>query len=330
MMPVRRFRPGHDAIGVVCPSHSIVEFPRRLERAASFLAQATGSAVRFGAQALEREGRLSGDADARTRDLESMLLDEAVGMVLSGTGGYNSIDVALRLDVDLFRAHPKPIVGQSDITALLLVLHDRTGCPTFHGPALLHDFGEADPLAWQAEDLLSCIAEDTRGRSLTDPPLISDAFQLWERDDALAPARRPPSARRSWGRSAAEGVLLGGNLDTLVAVAAAGLLPDTTGALVFFEAAFGDVEKVARDLTVLEARGVFSTAAGVVAALPYRVAGGDRVWDLALGVARRAGIPLLSGLSFGHTTPVMTLPIGAPARLDPVDCSLTLLAEVTR
>ncbi|MEU2720209.1 LD-carboxypeptidase [Streptomyces smyrnaeus] len=37
--------------------------------------------------------------------------------------------------------HPKPIVGVSDTSLLLNVITARTGMPTFHGPAVLWDWG---------------------------------------------------------------------------------------------------------------------------------------------------------------------------------------------
>ena len=54
-------------------------------------------------------------------DINFILLGEIVHRV-SGVG------------LDAFAARPKPVVGFSDITALLLALYHRTGAVTFHGP----------------------------------------------------------------------------------------------------------------------------------------------------------------------------------------------------
>jgi LD-carboxypeptidase N-terminal domain len=207
MQRVRAFVPGKDAVGVFCPSHSISQFPRRFERGLANLLASFSSPVKLAPGALGRFGRLSGDAAMRVTDLEALLRDPEVGLILCGTGGYNSIEVAMALDLDLFRATPKPIVGFSDATALLLDLYRRTSVVTFHGPALLPNFGEAAPLSWQAGELARMVvASPAVERPIGDPPQYSEAYQFWDRDDDGPPARVVPPKRRSFtdGRRAAD------------------------------------------------------------------------------------------------------------------------------
>lgn len=329
MIPVRRFRPGKDAIGIISPSDSIADFPRRTARAIAHLQKATGSEVRFGANARGRYGRLSGDAAARASDLNNMLRDEEIGLIITSTGGYNSLEVALETDLRLLSEYPKPIVGMSDATALLLDLHRRTGRVCFHGPSLLQNFGQAAAPDWQVAELLACVAGPTKGRSLPDPPGISTIFQFWDRDDEEQPQLVSVAPRRAWGQRPAEGPLVGGNLDTLVALAAARRVPDTKGALVFVEAAFGVIEKVQRDLIVLNEANLFAHAAGLIVGLPYCVANGERIFQLTEELAAIHRLPLIQGMSLGHTSPISVLPIGASARLDPHEASVALLEEVT-
>jgi muramoyltetrapeptide carboxypeptidase len=326
MRPVHAFAPGQ-AIGIFCPSHSVAEFPRRLQRGIAHLQQCFGARVKLAPNALGRFGKLSGDAAQRTADLEALLRDGEVGLIMCGTGGYASLDVALALDLDVFCAHPKPIVGFSDATALLLDLHRRSRFVTFHGPALLPSFGEAAPLPWQGADLARMTARANGARAVTNPPLVSDAFQFWDREDDDPPPREVPPALSGLGTRVATGPLLGGNLDTMVAVTAAGRMPDTAGAIVFWEAAFGEFEKVRRDLVALDSAGIFARAAGMVVGLPFRVDGGTGIFDLARELATLRNLPTLLGLSIGHTAPILTLPLGAMATLDPVAATLTIVEE---
>ncbi|MGJ5079304.1 S66 peptidase family protein [Bradyrhizobium sp. HKCCYLS3013] len=327
MRPVRAFVPAQDAIGVFCPSHSISEFPRRLDRGIAHLRETFGSVVKMAPHALGRLGRLSGDTAQRTSDLEALLRDPEVGLIMCGTGGYASLDVALALDLDLFCAHPKPIVGFSDATALLLDLHRRSGRVTFHGPALLPSFGEAAILPWQGADLLRMVTPAEGYRTVTNPPLLSETFQFWDRDDDTAPARQAPPGPRGFGTQVGRGPLIGGNLDTLVMMIAAGRMPDTSGAIVFWEAAFGQLEKVRRDLTALDLAGIFANAAGMVVGLPFCVDDGATILGLATELAARRRLPMLFGLSIGHTSPILTLPLGAMATLDPNAATLTIMED---
>ena len=54
--------------------------------------------------------------------------------------GYGSAQLLDRIDYDLIRAHPKIFIGYSDITAMHLAIHQRTGLVTFHGPVVLSRF----------------------------------------------------------------------------------------------------------------------------------------------------------------------------------------------
>jgi muramoyltetrapeptide carboxypeptidase LdcA involved in peptidoglycan recycling len=123
----------------------------------------------------------------------------------------------------------------------------------------------------------------------------------------------------------AAGPLIGGNLDTLVALAAAGRMPETAGAIVFWEAAYGECEKVQRDLVVLDCAQVFAKAAGMVVGLPYRVANANTISALVGDLSKRWELPTIFGLSIGHTSPIATLPIGAMATLDPTAATLTIM-----
>lgn len=329
MRPVRRFRPGVDAIGVFSPSDTIAGFPRRTQRGAQALAHLTGSEIVFAPNALGQNGRLSGSAEERLADLKALLIDPRIGLIMGTTGGYNSLDVAVRLEPELFAHHAKPIVGFSDTTFLLNDINRSTGHVTFHGPALLPNFGRAQPDKWQANALLRLVAGSTAGLELSEPDWLDTEFQFWDRDDDQLPEVAATPSRRSAGRGIAEGTLIGGNLDTLVALGAADRLPSFEGAIVFLEAAFCSIEKVSRDIGILEQRGLFSRASGVIIGLPFRVSDDDGLWPLARELAGRYNLPLLYGASIGHTCPIHVLPIGAPVRLDPSADCMTLLAEVT-
>ncbi|MEW7009918.1 S66 peptidase family protein [Lentilitoribacter sp. EG35] len=330
MIPVRRFNPGSDQIGVICPSDSIKAFPRRRARAVANLEKLTSSKLVFARHAMGALGKASGSARNRTQDLEEMLVDPSIGMIMAATGGYSTVDVVDQLDIDLVRAHAKPIIGFSDVTMLLNHIYERTGCITFHGPALLPNFGSAEPPIWQGEVTLSTMAKPTAGMYVKDPQFACDSFQFWDQDDDNVSPQKPVIARKSIGRKPVEGPLIGGNLDTLVAMAAARMLPESKGALIFIEAAFGFVEKAARDLKVLELGGFFNQANGLIVGIPFQIVGGERLQTIVEDLASSKGLSLLSGLSIGHTSPITIMPIGATARLDPEAGTLMLIEDVTR
>ena len=75
-------------------------------------------------------------------ELHRLALDERIHMVLMAVGGHNTNLLLSHLDFELLGCHPKIYCGHSDATALLVAMHARARMVTFHGPALLPQFGE--------------------------------------------------------------------------------------------------------------------------------------------------------------------------------------------
>ena len=75
----------------------------------------------------ERDLYFAGSASRRFRELEDMLLRADVKALIGVRGGYGSNYLLERLDFKKFSAHPKIILGCSDLTSLLTSILDSTG-----------------------------------------------------------------------------------------------------------------------------------------------------------------------------------------------------------
>src|SRR5688572_13019232 len=60
--------------------------------------------------------------------------DRSVKAVTPIRGGWGSSRLLPYLEYDVIRRNPKIVLCYSDITALLIAIHARTGLSTFHGP----------------------------------------------------------------------------------------------------------------------------------------------------------------------------------------------------
>ena len=112
----RPLRPG-DRVAVVSPSSpsNPDELTRGLARWAEHL-DVGGDPKPF-----SRSGFLAGDDNLRAGALRDALTDPAVRAVLIARGGHGALRVLEAHGDDLraaLRAHPKPVVGFSDVTAL--------------------------------------------------------------------------------------------------------------------------------------------------------------------------------------------------------------------
>src|SRR5262245_43232873 len=124
-----RVRAG-DVVGVIAPSGAVDE--TRL-RAGVEVLEGWGFRVVLGEGVLARDHYLAGSDDVRRVDLMRMLGDPAVRAVFCARGGYGSQRLLPGVDFGPLTAAPKPIVGYSDVTALLAATVTR-GVVAVHGP----------------------------------------------------------------------------------------------------------------------------------------------------------------------------------------------------
>jgi muramoyltetrapeptide carboxypeptidase len=293
-----------DTVGLITPS-SYVSDPDRLalaERTARYF----GLVPKFGKNVRKREGYLGGTVAERLEDLHGMFRDPEVKGVFAIRGGYGASQLLDLIDYELIRAHPKVFLGYSDITALHLAIHKLAGLVTFHGPVTLSRF---TPYT-QEHFRKALFSTEPMGR-VTNPP----------DSDPLRPAHTLRTVRP--GR--ARGPLMGGNLTLISTTMGTPYEIETAGEILFLEDVDEEPYSIDRMLTQLRLAGKLDAAAGVIfgecqdcrprefkPSYESTLSVGEVV-DEILG---RLRMPVLSGLTIGHTDDQLTLPLGVRAELD--------------
>ena len=84
----------------------------------------------------ERRAYLAGTADVRASAINRALTDPDIAALIAVRGGYGSAQLLPLLDPAQIRAARKPIIGYSDITALLTFVTLQCGLVSFHGTML--------------------------------------------------------------------------------------------------------------------------------------------------------------------------------------------------
>lgn len=313
----KALKPG-DTVGLITPSTAVTD-PEDLitvERTVRYF----GLVPKRGKNVAKRTGYLGGSIDERLEDLHAVFSDPAVKGVFAIRGGYGSGQLLPDIDYDLIKSNPKIFVGYSDITAMHLAIFRMTGMVTFHGPVPVSAFTDYTQAAYR-----KALFDTAPLGVLTNPPETNDL--------------RPKHMLRPVRPGKATGRLIGGNLSLIAATMGTPYEIDTRGRILFVEDIEEQPYSIDRMLTQLRLAGKLQQAAGIIfgecrdctprefqPAFPEGTFTTPEVVDRILGDVK---VPVLSGLTIGHTPDQLTLPIGVMAELDAGLGTLTITEAAT-
>lgn len=100
-----------------------------------------GFSVKLSKNIFDHERYLAGSDEDKLEELYRFFEDPEIDLIFNARGGYGTIRLINKINYDIIKNNPKPFVGFSDITALLLMFYKKTGIITYHGPMASSDFG---------------------------------------------------------------------------------------------------------------------------------------------------------------------------------------------
>ena len=316
-------------IGVFSPSSPIsATVPVRYERGKRYL-ESKGIRVKNGALYGKRDFYRSGSIRERADEFNALLHDDEVQILMAAIGGNNTNAILPYVDYEYFRAHPKPIVGYSDATALLLALYAKTGVTTYYGPALAASFGEFPPFVDLTFDYFDKIVLHPVSRPFTlpTPPYWTDEKLNWA-EQTRAKEQRP----NEWlcvRPGKVRGRLIGGNLNTMEGFFGTPYMPEIVdGDVLLIEDSLKDACVIERSFALLKNAGVFDKVGGILLGkheLYDDLGTGRKPYEVLLEVLGDGfDKPILADFDCCHTHPMLTLPIGATVTLDAEKKSMIL------
>jgi muramoyltetrapeptide carboxypeptidase len=298
----------HRRIDLVAPS-GYPHDPEAVHRALARL-RAQGHRIDNVEATGRRYQRFAGTDRERAADL-NRLADPSRALpdiVLAVRGGYGAVRILHGLDyAGLQRrltGQPVAIVGHSDFTAIQMALYAQAGLKSFGGPMLAGDFG--------AEHLNEAMLRHFWA-AISQPTLTVTA--------------RAPQAQTADVR----GTLWGGNLAVLTALVGTPYLPPVEGGILFVEDISEQPFRLERMFYQLHLAGILERQQALLVGTftgtqAYEYDNGYDLKTMIEQVRAIAGIPVITGLEFGHIPGLLTLPVGADAHLvaDEHGFSLTL------
>lgn len=273
-------------IGLYAPAGFATE-PAAVERAIERFEKA-GHRVIVDPTVTSRWQRFSAPDDERLAAVMRMAEDPRIDLAIAVRGGYGWSRLLARLDFARIATVPKRWLGHSDFTAFQLAALAAVGMVTFAGPLAAYDFGAETPSEFTLEHCWDLLAQS--------------------RHVARFPVGGP-------ARFDAEGTLWGGNLSLVAHLVGTRYFPRIDGGILFLEDVSEHPYRIERMLYQLHLAGVLGRQRAVLLGEfnGYEIGANDEGYDLAAMIehCRSAfGVPIFTGLPFGHRRDKLTLPVG--------------------
>jgi muramoyltetrapeptide carboxypeptidase len=287
----RALKPG-DTIGIAAPASPVSEGV--LYRGVGTL-EAHGFNVKLGAHVFEEYGFFAGTAEQRAADINALFADPEFDAILGAKGGYGTAGILDLIDYGAIAAHPKQLIGYSDITGLETAIWQKTGLITVNGAMLRSLSGEGG------------YTEENFFRGLTTLRPMG----------AIVPPEGELTAIRP-GKAA--GRIVGGNLTLIASLAGTPYELKGDGCILVLEEVHEKSYRIDRMLRQLYQNGLFSRIAGLAWGEFYECGtdeGDFTVDEVLRHWSKVCGKPALCGLPVGHRLEATAyLPIGAMAEIE--------------
>ena len=305
-----------DKVMIIAPSRGIRIIGQDCRDIARQRLESLGLEIVFAPNTTDDNWDYMGSAsiEKRVNDIHTAFKDKSVNGIMTMIGGANSNQLLPYLDYNLIKDNPKIFCGFSDITALHGAIHAKTGLVTYYGPHF-SSLGMKYGCDYTFEHFIKMLVTD--GKDDIKPSEIwSD--DLWFLDQEK---REFEANEGYWNihKGEAKGTIAGGNLCTFNLLLGSGYRPvfekDT---ILFIEDTEGaSLAEFERNLQALIYQPDFVNVNALVIG---RFQKGSKVTreglEFIINTKKELrDIPVLANVDFGHSAPLLTIPLGGHAIL---------------
>ncbi|WP_201594443.1 LD-carboxypeptidase [Psychrobacter vallis] len=257
--------------------------------------------------------RFAGTDSQRASDLQNIATGAiAAPKVLLGVrGGYGAMRLLPMVDWPtlgrIMKERGTILAGFSDVTAIQCALLAKGDMSSLAAPMLYSEFGKIKP------DQVTC---QQFAEALSNPNLTINI------QDASLTSPNLPNILSNTESKTLTGTIWGGNLSVVSALAGSEYLPRIDGGIVFLEDVGEQAYRIERMLYDLYLAGVFKGQQAIV----FGALSGagedsyDKRYDVATVIRQLhelTGLPIYSGMRFGHIGEKHSFPLGATCQIRP-------------
>lgn len=306
-----------DEIRIVAPARSlgIINHDQR-ETTIKTLAK-FGLKVSFGNNVEEKDIFSSSSIRSRVEDIRAAFEDKAVKGILTAIGGFSANQLLRYLDFNLIKRNPKVFCGYSDITALQNAILKKCGLVTYSGPHF-STFGMIKGNEYTIEYFKKCLMNNGSFDVLSSEQWSDDE---WYRDQE----HRTFKKNEGWivlQEGKCKGTIVGGNVCTFNLLHGTEYMPSLKNAILFVEDCVESEQTFIlnfdRDIQSIIHQPGFEQVRGIVIGRFESKSGMtlEKLRKIIQTKKELEHLPVIANVDFGHTTPMITFPIGGTVELE--------------
>lgn len=273
-----------DTIGIIALSGACDK--DKVEKSKSYF-ESLGYKVKLSKNIYDQVRYLAGDDDTKVDELHDFFKDPEIKLIMCARGGYGGIRLINKIKYNLIKKYSKPFCGFSDVTSLLLMITRHAGIVTYHSPMACYDF----------EGNVNEQTKQNFFRAIEGEPLTLYGKKVYK-------------------NGFAQGLLLGGNLSTVVSLCGQNFLPDEN--FIFFAEDLNEpvykIDKMFQQL--LNIKKFVKNCKGIVLGDFLNVDNEEWLEEYFEELSKKVQIPTIGGFLISHEGEKVTLPIGKYAQLN--------------
>ncbi|MCK4524810.1 MAG: LD-carboxypeptidase [Candidatus Andersenbacteria bacterium] len=305
-----------DKVRVIAPSQSMVIISEETRSIAAKRFRELGLELSFGKHIEEADEFVSASIESRIEDLHDAFRDPEIKAIFTVIGGFNSNQLLQYIDWNLIKNNPKIFCGFSDITILNNAIYAKTGMVTYSGPHY-STFGQKLHFDYTLDYVKKCLFKDESFKVLPSSEWTDDRW--WGNQQNRKPI--PNSGWLAVNEGKGEGTILGANLCTFNLLQGTEYFPNLKNSVLFLEDDETNKEFTAvsfdRDLQSIIHLPEFKGVKGIVIGRFQKASQmtDEKLIKIIKTKKELDSIPVIANVDFGHTSPMITYPIGGVANI---------------
>jgi len=305
-----------DEIRIVAPSRSMAIISKETREIANKRFKEMGFKLSFGKNIEENNDLNSSKIESKIEDIQEAFLDKNVKGVITVIGGYNSNQLLKYIDWDIVKNNPKIFCGFYDIAILNNAILQKTGLVNYYGPHY-SSFGQKLYFDYTLDYFKKCLMDNG--------PFDVFPSDNWSDDEWYKnQEERNLIKNEGWfivNEGESKGTILGGNISTFNLLQGTEYFPEFKNTILFLEdddlpKSFSDVE-FDRSLQSIIHQPLFNNVLGIIIGRFQKAScmTNEKIKKIIKSKKELVNIPVIANVDFGHTSPMITFPIGGEVEL---------------